>query len=199
MHSRGTRGQWTPCSLKVWAGHEEGACQALCGLRLTLALFSSRSHLFSHWRPRSIRALVLFSRNRKQRENASGISSWEHIMAFFLFSQKLKPNWNLVETVTFLTPEENIWSFSKWVQCLKQCLLGAIINVVFLFKYMILSSEPMIYFCLSGLKLYSFRALELRHSRKRVGFEFQFLCFISWSFNLSTLKKFKAHGYFPEV
>lgn len=118
-------------------------------------------------------------------------------MTSFLFSQKLRPNWNLVEIVTFLTPEENIENFSKWVQCLKQCLLGAIINFVFLFKYMILSSEPMISFCLSGLKLYSFGALELRQSRNVVGFEFQFLYFSSWSFNLSTLRKIQGTWIFP--
>lgn len=118
-------------------------------------------------------------------------------MTSFLFSQKLRPNWNLVEIVTFLTPEENIENFNKWVQCLKQCLLGAIINFVFLFKYMILSSEPMISFCLSGLKLYSFGALELRQSRNVVGFEFQFLYFSSWSFNLSTLRKIQGTWIFP--
>lgn len=118
-------------------------------------------------------------------------------MTSFLFSQKLRPNWNLVEIVTFLTPEENIENFSKWVQCLKQCLLGAIINFVFLFEYMILSSEPMISFCLSGLKLYSFGALELRQSRNVVGFEFQFLYFSSWSFNLSTLRKIQGTWIFP--
>lgn len=55
----------------------------------------------------------------------------------------------------------------------------------------------MIYFRLSGLKLYSSRALELRHSRKKVGFEFQFFYFISWSFNLSTLKKIQGTWMFP--